>query len=706
MRPAKLGVAAINPRAKGALLADTFASSRRCLHRSLPRCEPQGSHDNDSALAFGGGASSQIGSDARVSSGSQAESSSSKLKVSRSRTSAPLTDTVLISGSAGKGAVPGYGKRKGTGAVPDQSRMSVRERDDEIVRGYEHSYAPSMRSPKAMPHHTYFSTPSTSFNTASPSGGEFRGTLRKKKTALIFPGQGSQYVAMCRDVYRSFRSARSVWHLAEEALISPVLPGTPGLDDMGAVSRHSSLGYIPGRGQERAASEQQRRTFEEELAKSHKWDEKRSARGRRGWLRDCVFFGDQLDLTRAENAQPSILVATLSILAVLRKEFSSDIISSHVTHASGHGSGIYAALVGSGALDMIDAVRLLRHRGLISSHHVSNHPVLFPPGCTRPESVYETWAFANAGSGKGVELLSDESFARDNAEGGVPPLSNTTDGEVVERESRSQTLRRSSEPAQGTQSRQRGWKRTQMSGVMVRPGMLQQVLEEVKHVQEEIQAGQILGVSPDEVVEVANVNSSLQVVLSGTRVGVSLACDRLRTNNLGARAVNLPVSGPYHSSIMQGAVLGPALANLPLRDPDAGMTLVSSADGSLLGTADEIRSDLTGALAKPVRWLDAVEQLRRQGVERFVCLGPGRACAHLLSKELGYRERIDRARKRAAGAPPSSEPDPEYEVWSIATVEDIETLFELFEKVNSASTASLSAGQAHVGSNVASSLSL
>lgn len=598
----------------------------------------------------------------------------------------------MISGSAGKGAVPGYGKRKVSGAVPDQSRTSVRERDDEIVRGYEHTYAPTMRSPRAMPHHTYFSTPSTSFNAASRSGGESRGSLRKKKTALIFPGQGSQYVAMCRDVYRSFRSARSVWHLAEEALISPVLPGAT--EDGVLLSRHTSLGYIPGSGQERAASEQQRRTFEEELAKSHKWDEKRFTRGRRGWLRDCVFFGDQLDLTRAENAQPSILVATLSILAVLRKEFSSDLISSNVTHASGHGSGIYAALVGSGALDMIDAVRLLRHRGLISSHHVSNHPVLFPPGCTRPESVYETWAFANAGSGKGVELLSNESFARDNEHDGAPPLSRANDGNVVESESHHQTMQSSLHLNQDHRVRKRSWKRTQISGVMVRPGMLQQVLEEVKHVQADINSGFVYAVSPDEVVEVANINSSLQIVLSGTRVGVSLACDRLRFKNLGARAVNLPVSGPYHSSIMQGAVLGPALANLPLRDPDAGMTLISSVDGSLMSTADQIRHDLTGALAKPVRWLDAVNQLRMQGVERFVCLGPGRACAHLLSKELGYREKTDRARKRAsAGSTGNVESlagdEPEYEVWSIATVEDIEHLFELFNRINSNNFVSL-----------------
>lgn len=339
---------------------------------------------------------------------------------------------------------------------------------------------------------------------------------------------------------------------------------------------------------------------------------------------------------------------------MLRKEFSIDLIKNKVQFAAGHGSGTYAALVGSGALDIVDAVRLLRHRGLISSHHVYNHPTLFPPGCRRPDSIYETWAFANAGSGKGAELLLDEHLAL-NA-GGVPPTSGASDGEVAARESLSQDLDRS--PSR------RGWKRTQMSGVMVRPGMLSSVLDEVRLVQSEIRAGLIPGVAPDEVVEASNINSSLQIVLSGTRVGVSIACDRLRMKNMGARAVNLPVSGPYHSSLMSGAVLGPALANLPLRDPDPALKLVSSVDGSLLNTAEDVRADLTGALAKPVRWLDAVNQLRRQGVERFVCLGPGRACAHLLSKELGYRDRIERAKGEKGEKK-------EYEVWSVATVEDV-----------------------------------
>jgi malonyl CoA-acyl carrier protein transacylase len=206
---------------------------------------------------------------------------------------------------------------------------------------------------------------------------------------------------MSQDVYRAFRSARDVWAEAEEALLS----GRSHLSEW----------------EERASSPQQREAFEQELKKSAAWDRMQGmtgsgtavARSRRGWLRDTVvsfdsharpqcsesdqlqyaqFSGDQLNLTRAENAQPATLACTLSILAVLRKEFDVDLITEHVSLAAGHGTGIYASLVASGAVDIGDATRLLRHRGLMSSKCVEESEVLFPPGCDRPDTIYEVSA--------------------------------------------------------------------------------------------------------------------------------------------------------------------------------------------------------------------------------------------------------------------------------------------------------------------------
>ncbi|EST07925.2 Acyl transferase [Kalmanozyma brasiliensis GHG001] len=631
-------------RTSGAIL-DTSGPAASPASSSVRAKSTNAADQLDDTWAFGGGAKSQCGP---VGPG-EASSTPSNGKAASSP---------IVMGNAGKGAIPNYGKRKmntihvsgpSSGAPRTSATASAPSStsDQDHASRYQHRYSPSTRSEQPLPQHTYFSSPSSSFNASSfvapgtqpPLAGTATGGIGqghpgigivRKKSALIFPGQGSQYVAMSKDLYKTFRSARSIWHQAEEALMM-----TPGIH-----SHH----FIQG---ERATSSQQRELFEAELAKTRHLDSKQGllasgtavARSRRGWLRDLVFSGDQLELTRAENAQPAILTCTLAFLQVLRKEFNIDLIQDHVQWASGHGSGNYAALVGSGALDLHDAVRLLRHRGLVASHYTANHPVLFPPGCKKPESVYETWAFANAGSGKGADLLYEE------------------------------------EAAATAEKAQPGWKRTQMSGVVVRPGKLNAVIREVEQVSEDIRNGKIPSVARDEVVEVANINSALQIVLSGSRVGVSYCCDRLRSKNLGARAVNLPVSGAYHSSLMTEAsdFLRPAVKYMPLSDPE-GFSLVSSKDGRVLPNSDAIREDLAGAFARPVHWLSTVDTLLAQGVERFICLGPGRACAHLLSKELAYRDKQKELNGDHSGSA--------YEVWSLATVEDVEQLAEALADVS------------------------
>ncbi len=87
-----------------------------------------------------------------------------------------------------------------------------------------------------------------------------------------------------------------------------------------------------------------------------------------------------------------------------------------------------------------------------------------------------------------------------------------------------------------------------------------------------------------------------------------------------------------------------------------------------------IREDLAGAFAMPVDWLSSIDTLIAQGVERFVCLGPGRACAHLLSKELAYRDK-----QRQAHQPDAQSA---YEVWSLATLDDVQQLAEVLADVS------------------------
>lgn len=112
------------------------------------RREGVNDEDSDSAVGFGGASSSSLPptssssgasgrGDGRRSSPSTSQNGTQSASPSSRR--APPPASMLISGSAGKGAIPGYGKMNMAGAVPDQSRMTTRERDDEMVRGYEHS---------------------------------------------------------------------------------------------------------------------------------------------------------------------------------------------------------------------------------------------------------------------------------------------------------------------------------------------------------------------------------------------------------------------------------------------------------------------------------------------------------------------------------------------------------------------------------------
>lgn len=523
-----------------------------------------------------------------------------------SRNSRKAPSITFIKGNAGKGAVPNYGQRKERNVRPDGHRIAP--------------VFPQRPPPEA----TTFSLPSSSFNASSytspgvapPLAGQKHNERTgrrfvRKKTALLMPGQGSQYVTMSRDLYDSFQAARDVWHKADHVLELFAQGKTP-----------AGLSEHPLRAQ-----------FENDMRRGADMESLVYPQGIK--LTDLVFHGDQLELTRSENAQPAVFACTLAILNVLRYEFESELFNVHIDWQAGHGSGNYTALVAAGVLDAADAFRALRFRGLEAMRCLRESPVLFPKGCTPPADVYETWAFANAS-------YKDATQTGKMAHISAHPSRN-----------------RKGESA-------RKWKQTQVSAVSVRPGCLNMAMNEVVDVQGEILRGEIEGVATDEFVAVSNVNSQLQFVLSGTRNAVLYTCIWLRAKGLGARAVNLPVSGPYHTALVGNAQesFGRVVSVMPLREPDATRPIVSSVDGTVLRSAMDVRYDLGHALSTPVRWLDTIETLVSQGVRRFVCLGPGRALAHLLSKELAFRERSQ---------PGEQSLDTDFEVWSIATANDVST---------------------------------
>ena len=147
-------------------------------------------------------------------------------------------------------------------------------------------------------------------------------------------------------------------------------------------------------------------------------------------------------------------------------------------------------------------------------------------------------------------------------------------------------------------------------------------------------------------VELANINTENQIVISGDKIAVAQAVDRAAAR--GARkAVPLPVSGAFHSSLMLEAEVGLAaeLETLSLRQPR--MPIVANCDCRPLTGVDEIRDELVRGLCRCVQWKDSVRAMIDSGVDSFVEFGAGGVLAGLI-------KRIDREVEVSAVADPDS----------------------------------------------------
>jgi [acyl-carrier-protein] S-malonyltransferase len=131
-----------------------------------------------------------------------------------------------------------------------------------------------------------------------------------------------------------------------------------------------------------------------------------------------------------------------------------------------------------------------------------------------------------------------------------------------------------------------------------------------------------------EVVEVANVNSPQQIVIAGHRAAVERAVGLARERG-GRKSVLLPVSAPFHCSLMRPAAerLAGELAAVPVRDP--AIPVVRNVDGSVTRAARDVVPLLLRQVASPVRWTACVERLAAEGATSFVEVGPGRVLSAL-----------------------------------------------------------------------------
>jgi len=136
-----------------------------------------------------------------------------------------------------------------------------------------------------------------------------------------------------------------------------------------------------------------------------------------------------------------------------------------------------------------------------------------------------------------------------------------------------------------------------------------------------------------EVVEAVNFNDPKQTVIAGSKAGVDKACELLKAAG-AKRALLLPVSAPFHSSLMKPAALRlqAALEKVALAAPQ--IPVVNNIDVATPADAAAIRDALVRQAAGPVRWVEVVQALRARGVTHVVECGPGKVLA-------GMAKRID-----------------------------------------------------------------
>lgn len=136
-----------------------------------------------------------------------------------------------------------------------------------------------------------------------------------------------------------------------------------------------------------------------------------------------------------------------------------------------------------------------------------------------------------------------------------------------------------------------------------------------------------------EVVEAVNFNDAAQTVIAGSKAAVEKACEVLKANG-AKRALPLPVSAPFHSSLMKPAAdkLRERLATTAFAAPQ--IPVVNNIDVAVETDADRIRDALYRQAFGPVRWVECVQAIKARGIDTLVECGPGKVLA-------GMTKRID-----------------------------------------------------------------
>ncbi|MFA6878281.1 MAG: ACP S-malonyltransferase, partial [Fusobacterium sp.] len=119
--------------------------------------------------------------------------------------------------------------------------------------------------------------------------------------------------------------------------------------------------------------------------------------------------------------------------------------------------------------------------------------------------------------------------------------------------------------------------------------------------------------------------------IAGDKTSIEKSCELLKENG-ARRALLLPVSGPFHSSLMKpaGEKLKKEIENYEFKDTE--IKLVANTTAEIISTGNELKEEIYNQSFGPVRWVETIEKLKENGVETIYEIGPGKTLAGLIRK--------------------------------------------------------------------------
>lgn len=139
--------------------------------------------------------------------------------------------------------------------------------------------------------------------------------------------------------------------------------------------------------------------------------------------------------------------------------------------------------------------------------------------------------------------------------------------------------------------------------------------------------------NPALVVEPVNFNAPAQVVIAGHTAAVERACELAKAKG-AKRAMKLPVSAPFHSSLLKPASdrLREYMAGLTFAAPQ--IALINNVDVAIVNDVAGIKDALVRQAASPVRWVETMQKVAADGITQVIECGPGKVL-------MGLAKRID-----------------------------------------------------------------